>query len=150
MHSDEVFFEFFVGISERTNELGAQAVKNAFPEYPVTPIKIHKKFLHLKSFVSMSGPDLLCVSSTQEAQEAVRSLIDLAKYKYDILEVPVNTCAVTLYINGTLVHRSEYLNCTEIFEKKINYNRVGLKIWELSKTQANLTCLSILVDKKPE
>lgn len=32
--------EFFVGISEWTNEAGARAVAAAFPEYPCTPIKV--------------------------------------------------------------------------------------------------------------
>lgn len=32
--------EFFVGISEFTNEAGATAVARAFPEFPVCPIKV--------------------------------------------------------------------------------------------------------------
>jgi dimethylargininase len=34
--------EFFVGISEFTNEAGARAVAAAFPEFPVCPIKVCK------------------------------------------------------------------------------------------------------------
>jgi len=52
-----------------------------------------------------------------------------------------------LYINGTLIYRSEYPQCTSAFENKIDYNKLGLKIWELSKAQSNLTCLSILIKK---
>lgn len=32
--------EFFVGLSQWTNEAGAKAVANAFPEYPCVPIKV--------------------------------------------------------------------------------------------------------------
>lgn len=32
--------EFFVGISDFTNEAGARAVANAFPEFPCVPIKV--------------------------------------------------------------------------------------------------------------
>lgn len=32
--------EFFVGLSEFTNEAGARAVANAFPEFPCVPIKV--------------------------------------------------------------------------------------------------------------
>lgn len=39
--------EFFVGISEFTNEDGARAVAMSFPEYPVTPIKVKSKVLFL-------------------------------------------------------------------------------------------------------
>lgn len=32
--------EFFVGISDFTNEAGARAVANAFPEFPCVPIRV--------------------------------------------------------------------------------------------------------------
>lgn len=32
--------EFFVGLSQYTNEEGARAVAAAFPEYPCVPIKV--------------------------------------------------------------------------------------------------------------
>lgn len=32
--------EFFVGISDFTNEAGARAVAHAFPEFPCVPIKV--------------------------------------------------------------------------------------------------------------
>lgn len=40
--SDVIFTgrEFFVGISKRTNIVGAKAVAAAFPEYPVSLIKV--------------------------------------------------------------------------------------------------------------
>ena len=37
--------EFFVGISSFTNEEGASEVAMAFPEYPVTPIKVGNFFI---------------------------------------------------------------------------------------------------------
>lgn len=44
LHGGDVLFtgrEFFVGISEVTNEAGARAVAVTFPDYPVTPIKVN-------------------------------------------------------------------------------------------------------------
>lgn len=32
--------EFFVGLSDFTNESGARAVANAFPEFPCVPIRV--------------------------------------------------------------------------------------------------------------
>ncbi|CAG2101091.1 unnamed protein product [Medioppia subpectinata] len=139
--------ELFVGLSQRTNESGARAVAAAFPEYPVTPIRIPNKLLHLKSCLSMAGSDILCVSSSQEAQEILRRIVREATHRYHTLTVPENTAANTLYINGTLVHRSEFPNCCELFESKIDFNKIGIKIWELSKPVSNLTSLSILVRK---
>lgn len=37
--------EFFVGLSQFTNEAGARAVAAAFPEYPCVPIKVIKIIL---------------------------------------------------------------------------------------------------------
>jgi N-dimethylarginine dimethylaminohydrolase len=39
--------EFFVGLSKRTNIVGAKAVATAFPDYPVALIKV----THLATFV---------------------------------------------------------------------------------------------------
>jgi len=49
--------EFFVGISEFTNEAGARAVANAFPEFPCVPIKVRLFsfkliWIHLKKSVT--------------------------------------------------------------------------------------------------
>jgi hypothetical protein len=50
--------EFFVGISQWTNEAGARAVAAAFPEYPCTPIKVKPETLALtdlaQGFVQVS------------------------------------------------------------------------------------------------
>ena len=37
--------EFFVAISKRTNEVGAQAVASAFPDFPVSLIKVKIAFI---------------------------------------------------------------------------------------------------------
>ncbi|XP_054158087.1 N(G),N(G)-dimethylarginine dimethylaminohydrolase 1-like [Oppia nitens] len=139
--------EIFVGLSQRTNESGARAVAAAFPEYPVTPIRIPNKLLHLKSCLSMAGNDILCVSASQESQEILRRIVREATHRYHTLTVPENSAANCLYINGTLIYRSEFTNCGNIFEDKIDYNKIGLKIWELSKPGSNLTSLAILVRK---
>ncbi|GBM25723.1 hypothetical protein AVEN_54273-1, partial [Araneus ventricosus] len=68
--------EFFVGLSKRTNDAGARAVADAFPEYPVTPVKVPGKH-HLKSLLSVAGPDIICVSASDEAQSVLKVL-----YKY--------------------------------------------------------------------
>jgi hypothetical protein len=37
--------EFFVAISKRTNEIGVQAVASAFPDFPVSLIKVKLAFI---------------------------------------------------------------------------------------------------------
>ena len=64
--------EFFVGISPRTNEAGARALAQTFPEYPVTPILVPINLLHLKTCMSMAGPDIICIGSSSEAREMLK------------------------------------------------------------------------------
>lgn len=79
--------EIFVGVSQRTNLNGALAVASAFPEFYVTPINVPRKVLHLKSCVSMAGPDILAVSSTPEAQEILRVSFFFRETKFAYREI---------------------------------------------------------------
>lgn len=65
-----------MGISAWTNEAGARALAAAFPEYPVTPVKLPKRN-HLKALLSMAGPDVICLSDSPEAQAVKRVLFDI-------------------------------------------------------------------------
>ena len=71
----DVFFtgrEFFVALSKRTNIIGAKAVASAFPDYPVSLIKLKKGAIHLKAYVSVAGPDLLAIGSSETAKDIIR------------------------------------------------------------------------------
>lgn len=46
--------EFFVGISNFTNELGAKAIAAAFPEFPCVPIKVRRFILMISADSSLS------------------------------------------------------------------------------------------------
>jgi dimethylargininase len=61
--------EIFVGLSERTNMQGAQAVGRAFPEYPTTIVRVYPPAIHLKDYISMAGPEVMAVGSSQSAQK---------------------------------------------------------------------------------
>ncbi|KAH8361058.1 hypothetical protein KR200_008780 [Drosophila serrata] len=97
--------EFFIGISGYTNEEGARAVAMAYPEYPVTPIRVNGA-KRLKYYVTMAGPDVLCVSSSPTCQEIVKRMEREASFTYQKLTLPEEIAANMLYINGTIVHRS--------------------------------------------
>lgn len=60
----------------------------------------------LKYFVTMGGPDLLCVGSGKEAQDILKRMEREATFSYQTLTLPEDTAANVLYLNGTLVHRS--------------------------------------------
>jgi dimethylargininase len=57
---------FILPTGRRTNEKGAQAVVDAFPEYNVTPINVPAS-RRLKSMVSMAGWDIIAVGNSEEA-----------------------------------------------------------------------------------
>lgn len=61
---------------------------------------------HLKAFVTMAGPDLLCVGSGKDAQEVMKRMEREATFSYQTLTLPEDEAANVLYLNGTLVHRS--------------------------------------------
>ena len=67
--------EIFVGISKRTNILGAQAVGKAFPEYPTTIVNVYPPAVHLKDYVSMAGPEVMVIGSSQSAQKTFQVML---------------------------------------------------------------------------
>lgn len=77
---DSSFFsgkEIFVGLGQgrRTNERGASAVVDAFPEYNVTPVRIDGQ-VQLKSLVSMAGKDIIAVGNSQNANRVMQVKIN--------------------------------------------------------------------------
>lgn len=64
--------EIFVGINDRTNVLGAQAVAKAFPEYPTTTVHVDKQYVHLKDYVSLAGPEVLVISKSEAARRTFK------------------------------------------------------------------------------
>jgi len=103
--------------------------------------------LHLKSFLSMAGPNLIAIGISAAAKDA-RKLIETAgKFKYSFLEVPNDTAANCLYINGTLIHSSKeaFPNSFEVFEKLPATRKIALSASELNKVNGCLTCCSVLI-----
>ena len=64
--------EIFVGLNERTNVLGAQAVAKAFPEYPTTTVHVDKQYVHLKDYISLAGPEVLVISKSDAAKKTFK------------------------------------------------------------------------------
>ena len=64
--------EIFVGISSRTNMLGAQAVARAFPEFSTTIVKVHPPAIHLRDYINVVQPEVLVVSKSPAAQKTFK------------------------------------------------------------------------------
>lgn len=142
--------EIFVGLSHETNEAGARAVAAAFPEYPVTPVKVPPKDnLRLKSFITMAGPDILCVNRSQEAQVMLKRIEREASFHYKLITLEDEQASSVLYLNGTLTHRNDLPDSVAILQDKIDYSRVPVKISELTRNHPyhGIDSLCILVRK---
>lgn len=142
--------EIFVGLSNETNEAGARAVAAAFPEYSVTPVKVPPKGnLRLKSYITMAGPDILCVNKSQEAQSMLKRMEREASFHYKLITVDDDQASNVLYLNGTLLHRNDLLDSVSILQDKIDYSRVPVKISELTRNHLfhGIDSLCLLVRK---
>ncbi|XP_046996864.1 N(G),N(G)-dimethylarginine dimethylaminohydrolase 1 isoform X1 [Schistocerca americana] len=154
--------EFFVGLSEWTNEAGARAVAAAFPEFPCTPVKVRPcvdiddtfnldmiqvaESRHLKALVSMAGPDVMCVGAGKAAQEVLKRIEREATFSYQTLTVPEDIAANVLYVNGTLIHRSveEIPESCKVFAERIDFPRRSLSMSELAKAGSGLSSCCLL------
>ncbi|XP_073973189.1 N(G),N(G)-dimethylarginine dimethylaminohydrolase 1 [Rhodnius prolixus] len=138
--------EFFVGLSDFTNEAGARAVASTFPEFPCTPIKVPEK-QHLKAFVTMAGPDILCVSSGKPSQDVIKRIEREATFTYQTLTLPEDTAANVIYCNGTLIHRSadDTPLSAKVFAERIGFSRKSVSVSELAKHSSGLSSCVLLV-----
>uniref|UniRef100_A0A668ACR2 Dimethylarginine dimethylaminohydrolase 1 n=1 Tax=Myripristis murdjan TaxID=586833 RepID=A0A668ACR2_9TELE len=88
--------EFFVGLSKRTNQRGAEILADAFKDYAVSTVPVLEG-LHLKSFCSMGGPGLIVIGSSEPAQKALK--VWNLDHRYDKLTVPDDLAANCIYMN---------------------------------------------------
>ncbi|XP_074112178.1 N(G),N(G)-dimethylarginine dimethylaminohydrolase 1 [Cotesia typhae] len=140
--------EYFVGLGQYTNEAGARAVAAAFPEYPCVPIKVPDNY-RLKGLVSMAGPDVMCVGAGKESQQVLKRIEREATYTYQTLTVPEDAAVNVIYVNGTLIHRSEdeIPLSYQVFAEKIQFPTRSLNASELSKVSLGLSSCCLLVRK---
>ncbi|XP_052789541.1 N(G),N(G)-dimethylarginine dimethylaminohydrolase 1-like [Mya arenaria] len=144
--------EIFVGIGKNTNEAGAQAVAEAFPEYVVVPIYMEAtKALHLKSLCSMAGRQVIAVSSSDCGTKIYRQIKQQAQFSYELLKLEDDSAANMIYLNGRLIHRTrdEMADvCWSVLDEKILNPRHQTSINELSKARVTLSSLVLLINKE--
>ncbi|XP_038601498.1 N(G),N(G)-dimethylarginine dimethylaminohydrolase 1 [Tachyglossus aculeatus] len=148
--------EFFVGLSERTNQRGAEILADTFKDYAVSTVPVVDS-LHLKSFCSMAGPNLIAIGSSESAQRALKIMQQMSDHRYDKLTIPDDVAANCLYLNipskgHVLLHRApeEYPESAKVFEKLKDHMLIPVSNTELEKVDGLLTCSSILINKKME
>ncbi|XP_068808724.1 N(G),N(G)-dimethylarginine dimethylaminohydrolase 1 isoform X2 [Struthio camelus] len=148
--------EFFVGLSKRTNQRGAEILADTFKDYAVSTVPVHDS-LHLKSFCSMAGPNLIAIGSSEAAQKALKTMQQMSDHRYDKLTVPDDAAANCIYLNipskgHVLLHRApeEYPESAKVFEKLKDHMLIPIANTELEKVDGALTCCSVLINKSSE
>ncbi|XP_065125112.1 N(G),N(G)-dimethylarginine dimethylaminohydrolase 1 isoform X1 [Paramisgurnus dabryanus] len=146
--------EFFVGLSKRTNQRGAEILADTFKDYSVSTVPVLQGF-HLKSFCSMAGPDLIAIGSSEAAQKTLKIMQQMSDHKYDKLTLPDDLAANCIYMNlpnkgHVLLHCTpeEFPESAKVFEKLKDHMLIPVSNEEKGKVDGALTCCSVLINKK--
>lgn len=126
-------------------QAGLSQLQNAFPAYHVTPIRVQEG-LHLKSFLSMAGPDLMAIGTSKAAQAAKQDIETKGKFLYNFISCHDNTAANCLYVNGTLIHVSpeDFPKSSSAFQQ-LSGSKIALSASQLNKVDGCFTCCSVLI-----
>ncbi|CAO2610015.1 N(G),N(G)-dimethylarginine dimethylaminohydrolase 1 [Lemmus lemmus] len=146
--------EFSVGLSERTNQLGAEILADTFKNYSVSTVPVASS-LHLKSFCSKAGPNLIVIGSSESVQKALKMMRQTSGHHYNSLTVPdgmVTNC-VDLNIPNKrhiLLHhtREEFPESAKVHEKLKDHLLIPMSNLEMEKVDGLLTCCAIFINKK--
>ncbi|BFZ20571.1 hypothetical protein BsWGS_23610 [Bradybaena similaris] len=143
--------EIFVGVGKRTNEAGAQAVAEAFPEYAVSKVNFANcEALHLKDVFNMAGRNVMAVAPGPDVQSVLRQMQDVADYPYQVMQMDSRMATDMLYVNGHLIHhvRSEMGDKSYgTLDEKILWPRHHVQLTELAKVGGSIGSLAILITR---
>lgn len=141
--------EIFVGLSERTNMQGAQAVGRAFPEYPTTIVHVNPPAIHLKDYITMAGPEVMAVGSSQAAQKTFQEIRNSGAVGYKYITVDEDEAANVIYANNVLLHlgNDQIPRGAAVYANKIDYARVAIPMREPLKRGGRLTNCVLLVNR---
>ena len=131
---------FFIGISERTNEAGAQQLVEILTTlgYTASCVDVRglKSILHLKSGVAYLGENRLLV---------IEALANRAEFLgYDVIRVNAGEeyAANCVRVNDRILVAAGYPEL-EGRLKELGYEMIALKMSEFQKMEGGLSCLSL-------
>jgi dimethylargininase len=128
---------FFIGISERTNPLGAAQLGAILECYGNTWMSVPVDAgLHLKSSVNWVGGDTLLISAGFAGQPEFKG------YQQVVVDSSEEYACNTLWINGTLLTPKGFPKTREQLET-LSMPIIELDTSEVQKMDGGLTCMSI-------
>jgi dimethylargininase len=128
---------FFIGISARTNEDGAQQMMQALSSQGYTASTIQlKEFLHLKTGVSYLDQDYVLVSGELVNHPAFTHL------KQIVVNSDESYAANCIMVNGTVLMPQGYSK-TKKSIADLGFPIIELEVSEFRKVDGGLSCLSL-------
>ena len=129
---------FIIGLSHRTNKLGADNLSKILQSLGAT-VEIRKTpdgILHFKSECSIIDDNTILVSNKM-------AQLDYLKSHYHLIELPIGEegAANSLRINDKLLLPDGFVKAEEMLSKK--YNIIKVKVDEIAKVDAGLSCMSL-------
>ena len=129
---------FIIGLSNRTNKLGADNLSKILQSLGAT-VEIRKTpddILHFKSECSIIDDDTILLSNKM-------AQLDYLKLHYHLVELPIGEegAANALRINDKLLLPDGFIKAEEILSNK--YNIIKVKVDEIAKVDAGLSCMSL-------
>lgn len=131
---------FFIGISRRTNEAGAEQLAEIFTSYGYThsfvDIRSEKNILHLKSGVAYLGDGRLAVST---------GLAERKEFKgHELLRVGLDEdyAANCMRVNDHILIAAGYPRFEQTL-RDCGYQLISLEMTEFQKMDGGLSCLSL-------
>ena len=129
---------FIIGLSHRTNKLGAENLSTILQRLGATVevCKTPNDILHFKSECSVIDDDVILVSNKM-------AQLDYLKSNYNLIELPIGEegASNSLRINDSLLLPDGFVKAEEILCKK--YNIIKVKVDEIAKVDAGLSCISL-------
>ena len=129
---------FIIGLSNRTNKLGADNLSKILQSLGATVqiCKTPDDILHFKSECSIIDDDTILVSNKM-------AQLDYLKSHYHLIELPIGEegAANALRINDKLLLPDGFIKAEEILSNK--YNIIKVKVDEIAKVDAGLSCMSL-------
>jgi len=129
---------FIIGLSHRTNKLGADNLSIILQRLGATVeiCKTPNDILHFKSECSVLDDDVILVSNKM-------AQLDYLKSNYHLIELPTGQegAANALRINDKLLLPDGFDKAEDILSKK--YDIIKVKVDEIAKVDAGLSCMSL-------
>jgi len=131
---------FFIGISERTNEAGAQQLSELLASWDYTSsfvdIRSAKGILHLKSGLAFLGDDRLVIIDELSRREEFRG--------YDLVHVEPGEeyAANCVRVNDYALVAASHPEMGRTL-RELGYQTIALEMTEFRKMEGGLSCLSL-------